>query len=156
MAQSKDEMNETSAKLAANLKAMDDFNQGVIKEFRTNQGKVGGMMEGMPVMLLTTRGAKTGRQLTRPLVFSRDGDRVVIVASYAGGPRNPPWYHNLVANPVATVEIGTDKFQARASATSGAERERLFERHAAAMPIFNDYKQKTTRQIPVLVLQRIG
>lgn len=138
------------------MSELNDFNQGVIKEFHENGGVVGGQMKGMPVMLLTTTGAKTGRTLTRPLVYTRDGDKVVIVASFAGGPHNPPWYHNLRANPVATVEIGTEKYQARATETQGAERERLFERHAAAMPIFTDYKKKTTRRIPVLVLERIN
>jgi deazaflavin-dependent oxidoreductase (nitroreductase family) len=137
------------------MSELDDFNQGVIKEFRANQGVVGGQMKGMPVMLLTTTGAKTGRSITKPLVYTRDGDRVVIVASFAGGPHNPPWYHNLLKNPVATVEIGTDRFQVKASPTSGEKRKRLFAQHAAMMPIFNDYEKKTSREIPVLVLERI-
>src|SRR5208283_3915114 len=132
------------------MSELDDFNQGVIKEFRANQGKVGGQMAGMPVLLLTMTGAKTGRTLTRPLVYTRDGDRIVIIASFAGAPHNPPWYHNLVANPVATVEVGADKFQVRASVTSGEERQRLFDRQAEQMAIFKDYQKKTTRQIPVL------
>ena len=137
------------------MSELDDFNQGVIKEFRANQGKVSGQMEGMPVMLLTSTGAKSGRSLVRPLVYTKDGDRIVIVASFAGAPHNPPWYHNLVANPVATVEIGAETFKARAKPTNGEERERLFNQHAARMPIFNDYKAKTSRPIPVLVLERI-
>jgi deazaflavin-dependent oxidoreductase (nitroreductase family) len=138
------------------MSELDDFNQGVIKEFRANQGKVGGQMAGMPVLLLTMTGAKTGRTLTRPLVYTRDGDRIVIIASFAGAPHNPPWYHNLVANPVATVEVGADKFQVRASVTSGEERQRLFDRQADQMAIFKDYQKKTTRQIPVLALTRIN
>ncbi len=138
------------------MSELDDFNQGVIKEFRANQGKVSGQMEGMPMILLTTTGAKTGRTLVRPLVYTRDGDRIVLVASFAGGPHNPPWYHNLIANPVATVEVGAEKFQVRAKPAAGEERERLFNQHAAKMPIFNDYRKKTTRQIPVLVLERIA
>jgi deazaflavin-dependent oxidoreductase (nitroreductase family) len=137
------------------MSELDNFNQAVIKEFRANQGKVGGQMEGMPVMLLTMTGAKTGRSLVRPLVYTRDGDRIVIVASFAGAPHNPPWYHNLIANPVATVEIGAETFKVRATPVTGAERERLFNQHAAKMPIFNEYRQKTARQIPVLVLERI-
>ena len=86
-------------RLIADPRAIDELNQSVIKEFRANQGKVGGPMEGMPVLLLTMTGAKTGRTLVRPLCYSRDGDRLVIIASYGGAPRNPPWYHNLVANP---------------------------------------------------------
>lgn len=138
------------------MSELDDFNQGVIKEFRANQGKVGGQMAGMPVLLLTMTGAKTGRTLTRPLVYTRNGDRIVIIASFAGAPHNPPWYHNLVANPVATVEVGAEKFQVRASVTSGEERQRLFDRQAEQMAIFRDYQKKTTRQIPVLVLTRIN
>jgi len=136
------------------MSQLDDFNQAVIKEFRANNGKVGGQMEGMPMILVTMTGAKSGRTIVKPLVYSKDGDRVVIVASFAGAPINPPWYHNLMKNPVATVEIGTEKFQVRAKATTGEERERLFNQHAAQMPIFNDYKKKTSRQIPVLVLER--
>jgi len=138
------------------MSELDDFNQGVIKEFRANQGKVGGQMAGMPVLLLTTTGAKTGRSLTRPLVYTRDGNRIVIIASFAGAPHNPPWYHNLVANPVATVELGADRFKVRAAVTSGEERQRLFDRQAEQMAIFRDYQKKTTRQIPVLVLTRIN
>jgi deazaflavin-dependent oxidoreductase (nitroreductase family) len=136
------------------MSELDDFNQGVIKAFRANQGKVGGQMAGMPVLLLTTTGAKTGRSLTRPLVYTRDGDRIVIIASFAGNPHNPPWYHNLVANPVATVEVGADKFQVRATVTSGEERRRLFDHQAEQMAIFKEYEKKTSRQIPVVVLTR--
>ena len=137
------------------MSQLDDFNQAVIKEFRANNGKVSGQMEGMPMILVTMTGAKSGRTIVKPLVYSKDGDRFVIVASFAGAPNNPPWYHNLVKNPVITVEIGAEKFQVRAKTTSGAERERLFNQHAALMPIFNDYKKKTTRQIPVFVLERV-
>jgi deazaflavin-dependent oxidoreductase (nitroreductase family) len=142
-------------RLITDPRAMDQLNQGVIKEFRANQGKVGGPMEGMPVLLLTMTGAKTGRTLTRPLCYSRDGERIVIIASYGGGPRNPPWYYNLLVNPVVTVEVGSEKFKARAAQASGVERQRLFEAQARLMPFFNDYQQKTKRQIPVLTLTKI-
>ncbi len=142
-------------RLVADPHAIDELNQAVIKEFRANQGKVGGAMEGMPILLLTMTGAKTGRSLIRPLCYSRDGDRLVVIASYGGAPRNPPWYHNLVANPVVTVEVGTEKFNARATQTSGAERQRLFDAQARLMPFFNDYQNKTKRQIPVLTLTRL-
>src|SRR5579863_1617724 len=89
-------------RLIANPDAIDELNQSVIKEFRANQGKVGGPLEGMPVLLLTMTGARTGRTLIRPVCYSRDGDRLVIIASYGGGPQNPPWFHNLVANPDVT------------------------------------------------------
>ncbi len=138
------------------MSELNDFNQKVISEFRASQGKVGGQLAGMPLLLLTTTGAKSSRSITKPLAFSRDGDRIIIIASFAGGPKNPPWYHNLLANPVATVELGSDRFQVRAVVTGGEERQRLFDNQARLMPIFNEYKQKTTREIPVIALQRIG
>jgi deazaflavin-dependent oxidoreductase (nitroreductase family) len=142
-------------RLISDPRAMDELNQAAIREFRANQGKVGGQMEGMPILLLTMTGAKTGRTLIRPLCYSRDGERLVIIASYGGAPRNPPWYYNLLAHPVVTVEVGTEKFKARAAQTVGAERQRLFDAQARLMPFFNDYQQKTKRQIPVLTLTRI-
>jgi deazaflavin-dependent oxidoreductase (nitroreductase family) len=142
-------------RLITDPRAIDEMNQAAIREFRANQGKVGGPMEGMPILLLTMTGAKTGRTLIRPLCYSRDGDRLVIIASFGGAPHNPPWYYNLLAHPVITVEVGTEKFKARASQTSGAERQRLFDAQACLMPFFNDYQQKTKRQIPVLTLTRI-
>jgi deazaflavin-dependent oxidoreductase (nitroreductase family) len=143
-------------RLIADPRAIDEFNQSIIKEFRANQGKVGGPFEGVPVLLLTMTGARTGRTLVRPLCYSRDGDRLVIIASYGGAPRNPPWYHNLVANPVVTVEDGTEKFKARATEVHGAERDRLFAEAAKLMPLFAEYQNKAKRQIPLLVLTRIA
>ena len=155
MPDSRDELQDTANRLLADPRAMDEFNQNVIREFRANQGRVGGAMERMPILLLTMIGAKTGRTLIRPLCYSRDGDRFVIIASYGGAPHNPPWYHNLVANPVVTVEVGTEKFKARAAQIAGRERQRLFDAQASLMPFFNDYQKKTKRQIPVLTLTRI-
>src|SRR5277367_1490238 len=126
-------------RLLADPRAIDELNQSVIKEFRANQGKVGGPMEGMPILLLTMTGAKTGKTLVRPLCYSRDGDLIVIIASYAGAPRNPPWYYNLVANPLVTVEIGAEKFKARTTQVYGSERDRLFDAQAKLMSIFADY-----------------
>jgi len=135
---------------------MKEINRQVIEEFRTNGGKVGGQFAGAPMVLLTTKGAKSGKTYVNPLVFSRDGDKYVIIASFAGGPKNPSWFHNLVAHPTPTVEIGGERFQAKATFPSGAERERLFNQQASQMPIFNEYRKKTTRQIPVVVLERVG
>ena len=131
------------------------FNQKVIEEFRANEGKVGKPFEGMPMVLLTMTGAKSGKAYTTPLVYSKDGNRFVIIASMAGAPNNPDWYHNIKAHPAVTLEIGTERFRAKAIITSGEERERLFNAQAAIMPIFNDYRKKTTRQIPVIALERI-
>jgi deazaflavin-dependent oxidoreductase (nitroreductase family) len=134
---------------------MNEFNQRVIQEFRTNAGKVGGQFANAPMVLMTHTGAKTGRTLTTPLVYSRDGDRFVVIASKAGAPNNPAWYHNLVAHPNVTLEVGTERFQARARVTTGEERERLFNNQAAKLPMFNEYRKKTTRQIPVIVFERV-
>jgi len=131
------------------------FNLKVIDEFRANGGKVGKPFEGMPMVLLTVTGAKSGKAYTTPLVYSKDGNRFVIIASMAGAPNNPDWYHNIKANPTVTLEIGTERFQAKATVTSGEERERLFNAQAAIMPVFNDYRKKTTRQIPVIALERV-
>ena len=106
---------------------MNDFNRRVIEEFRANEGKVGGMFQGAPVLLLTSTGARSGQARTTPVVFTRDGARYVIIASKGGAPTNPAWYHNLRANPDATIEVGTETIPVRASITEGPERDRLFE-----------------------------
>ena len=133
-----------------------EFNQRVINEFRANQGKVSGQMTGLPLLLLTTTGAKTGRALTKPLAYTKDGDRIFVIASFAGSPNNPAWFNNLVSNPTVTVELGSERFQARAVVTMGEERQRLFNTQADKIPIFHDYQKKTTRQIPVVVFERIS
>jgi deazaflavin-dependent oxidoreductase (nitroreductase family) len=132
-----------------------DFNQCVIREFRANHGKVSGQLANMPVLLLTMTGARSGRTMTKPLVYTTDGDRLVVIASFAGAPKHPAWYHNLVANPEATVEVGSERFRVKATVTSGEERQRLFDRQAAQIPIFVEYQKKTSRQLPVLVLTRL-
>jgi deazaflavin-dependent oxidoreductase (nitroreductase family) len=134
---------------------LNDFNQKVIAEFRANQGKVGGQMAGMPLLLLTTTGAKTGRALTKPLAYSKDGDRIFVIASFAGGPKNPAWFNNLVAHSTVTIEEGSERFQAKAVVTAGDERKRLFKLQADKISIFYDYEKKTDRQIPVVVFERI-
>ena len=133
---------------------MSDFNQQIITEFRANDGKVGGQFAGAPMMLLTTTGAKSGQPRTAPLVYSRDGDNLVIIASKGGAPTNPDWFHNLVANPDVTVEVGTDSYAAKAVVPEGAERDRLFDAQAAIMPGFREYQNNTERLIPVVVLER--
>jgi deazaflavin-dependent oxidoreductase (nitroreductase family) len=130
-----------------------DFNRKVIDEFRANEGKVGGPFEGADVLLLTSTGARSGERRTTPVVYQRDGDRMVIFASKAGAPNNPAWYHNLRANPTATVEIGSETLEVEALVTEGDERERLFRKQAERHPQFAEYEKKTTRQIPVVALQ---
>lgn len=130
-----------------------NFNQAIIDQFRANGGNVDGPN---PLLLLTTTGARSHQPHTTPVAYSTDGDHLVIVASKGGAPTNPDWYHNLRANPMVTVELGTERFQARASIATGAERERLFAQHVALMPGFATYQRNTTRQIPVVVLERTG
>jgi deazaflavin-dependent oxidoreductase (nitroreductase family) len=134
-----------------------EFNKGVIDEFRSNAGVCGGQFEGMPMVLVTMTGAKTGRQLCSPLVYSTDGDDLVIIASMGGAPEHPKWYYNLVANPTVTVEVGADKWEATAQIVQGDDRKRLYDSQAAQIPIFATYEKKAAeagREIPVFRLVR--
>lgn len=133
---------------------MNDFNKTIIEEFRANGGKVGGPFEGGNLLLLTTRGARSGATHTTPLAYLEDGDRLVVMASAGGAPRHPAWYHNVRANPTVTVEQGTTSFEAVASVPDRPERDKLWARAVEAMPGFADYEQKTDRTIPVVVLSR--
>ncbi len=138
----------------------DDFNAKVIAEFRANGGICGGFFEGKPMVLVTHTGARSGTRRTTPLVCSTadgtpTGD-LVIIASMGGAPQHPAWYHNLVAHPEVTVEYGTDTYTARAREVHGDERQRLYDQQAAIMPFFHEYQAKTTRVIPVFVLERVA
>lgn len=130
------------------------WNDNIIKEFRTNDGKVGGQFEGAPLLLLTTTGAKTGNKRTSPVMYLADGDLHIVFASKAGAPTNPDWYHNLVANPTVTVEVGPDTFEATATSVEGDERDKLYDQQASLYPGFREYEEKTDRVIPVVALQR--
>ncbi len=132
----------------------DAFNRDVIVEFRANRGKVGDRKH--PLILLTTTGAKSGLPRTTPLNYTTDGDRIIVIASKAAAPTHPDWYHNLVAHPEATVELGAEQFPVRARVAQGQERERLFNAQAALMPFFAEYQQNTARQIPVIIFERIS
>jgi deazaflavin-dependent oxidoreductase (nitroreductase family) len=134
---------------------LNSWNEQIIAEFRANEGKVGGDFEGKPVLLLHTMGAKSGKERLNPLVYSLDDDRFVIIASYAGEPRNPDWFHNILAQRDVTLEVGKETFRARATIAEGEERQRLFDQQAAQMSIFHEYQAKTTRQIPVIILERL-
>jgi deazaflavin-dependent oxidoreductase (nitroreductase family) len=142
--------------MAMSEDAINDFNRNLIDEFRANGGKVTGVFAQAPLLLLTTTGAKSGRSHTTPVVYTTDGDRLVIIASKGGAPTHPAWYHNLVANPTVKVEVPGDAFEARATVPGADERDRLFDAMAAQMPNFAEYQEKTTRQIPVVVLERTG
>ena len=100
---------------------MNDFNRGIIDEFHANDGKVGGPFAGAPILLLITTGAKSGQLRTHPVVYLPDGDRVLVFASKGGAPTNPDWYHNLVANPKATVEVGTERYDVKATVLEGED-----------------------------------
>jgi deazaflavin-dependent oxidoreductase (nitroreductase family) len=131
------------------------FNRGIVDEFRANHGVVGGPFAGAPMILVTHKGAKSGVERTSPLVYTRDGDDVVIIASMGGAPKHPAWFHNIKATPLVAVEIGDDAFTANAEIlTDGPERQRLYDQQAALMPNFAEYQEKTDRVIPVVVLRR--
>ena len=134
----------------------DEWNRKIVDEFRANAGVVGGMFEGVPILLLHHRGAKTGTERINPLAYRRDGDNYVIFASKGGAPTNPDWYHNLRANPDVEVEAGVSSFKATARVAEGDERERLFSAQKKEVPAFADYEQKTDRQIPVVVLEPVN
>ncbi|MEZ5235102.1 MAG: nitroreductase family deazaflavin-dependent oxidoreductase [Acidimicrobiales bacterium] len=132
------------------------INEAVIAEFRANGGQCGGAFAGNPMVLLTTTGARTGLARTSPVTYTTDGDRIVLIASKAGADHHPAWYHNLVANPRVTVEVGTERFEADARVAAEPERSRLFDARVAVMPRFGGYREQTDREIPVVVLERLG
>jgi deazaflavin-dependent oxidoreductase (nitroreductase family) len=135
---------------------MSDWNTKVIEEFRANAGKVGGQFKDATMVLITTTGARTGKLRTNPLVYLPDGKRVVIFASKAGAPTNPDWFYNLRANPLVTVEVGAEKYEARAIILEGEERDRLYAQQVKRFSAFGDYEAKTTRKIPVIALEATG
>jgi deazaflavin-dependent oxidoreductase (nitroreductase family) len=129
----------------------------LIADFRANGGQVSnGPFAGRPVLLLTTTGARSGQPRLSPVVYSRDGADYVIVASKGGAPTHPGWYYNLVADPSVMVEVGGETFEARARVTEGAERDRLYAQRAADSPNFAEYQRRTSRVIPVVMLERVG
>lgn len=134
----------------------DAFNAGVVEQFRASGGKgTERWGDGQPLLLLNTTGARSGQSRTTPLLYSTDGDRYVVIASKGGEPTNPDWYHNLLANPEATIEVGGETIPVRAEVATGAERRRLFDQQAAQMPFFADYERTAPREIPVVVLTRV-
>jgi deazaflavin-dependent oxidoreductase (nitroreductase family) len=136
---------------------MPDWNTKIIEEFRANEGRVGGPFEGRPVLLLHHRGAKTGTDRVNPVAYQSVGDDFAVFASKGGSPTNPDWYHNLVANPDVSVEVGTDAFPVHARVAEGDERDRIWTKQKTEWPGFADYEEKTKgiRDIPVIVLERV-
>jgi deazaflavin-dependent oxidoreductase (nitroreductase family) len=130
----------------------DERNKKIIDEFRANGGRVGGRFEGRTLLLLHNKGAKSGQERINPVAYVKDGERWVVIASKGGSPTHPDWYFNVVAYPLVTIEVGTETFQARAAVSKEPERTRLYDKMVAMMPAFDDYRHKTTREIPVIVL----
>ncbi|MFD4351819.1 nitroreductase family deazaflavin-dependent oxidoreductase [Nocardia sp. NPDC058518] len=134
---------------------MNAFNDQVIAEFRANEGRVGGMFEGNDAMvIITTTGAKSGRAITNPLVFLPDGDRIVLIASNGGADKHPAWYHNLVADPELTLEVGTETYRGKAELVADPERTALYDRMVERLPGFAEYRDNTSREIPVFAVYR--
>ena len=134
---------------------MQDFNRKIIEEFRANEGVVGGQFEGLTLLLLGTIGAKSGAARTNPLIYLREGDRLIVFASAGGAPKNPPWYYNLRANPKVTVEVGVETFGARAEVLDEPERTQIYDKMASKVQMFADYREKAGRAIPVIALTRL-
>ncbi len=132
------------------------FTRELSADIRTNGRPTSGPMEGRPLMILTTTGAKSGAEHQAIVNYLRDGDRYIVAATKSGSPTNPAWYHNLVAHPQATVEAHKDKFRAQATIATGTERDRLWDKVATEFPYFQDYPSMTDRVIPVITLDRIG
>jgi deazaflavin-dependent oxidoreductase (nitroreductase family) len=137
------------------MSEVNEWNKKVIAEFRANEGKVGGPFEGKTLLLLHTTGAKSQQERINPVACVKDGDRLAVIASKAGAPTHPDWYFNIVANPQVTVEVGTETFRAKATVAEEPERSRLYEKMVEVMPGFDEYRRKTTRVIPVIVLERV-
>jgi len=127
-----------------------DYNRQLIEEFRADRSKFG----GRPLLLLTTTGAKSGQRRTTPMMYVRDGDHLMVIASNVGAPTHPAWYHNLMAHPDVTVEVGNETFDATAIVTTGEERHRLWASIVESYPFFTEHQAKTTRQIRVILLER--
>ncbi|MFL5677559.1 MAG: nitroreductase family deazaflavin-dependent oxidoreductase, partial [Chloroflexota bacterium] len=134
---------------------MSDYNKTLIDDLRAHGGHAStGIWVGRDVLILTTIGAKSGKPRETPLAYTRDGDRIIVIASKGGAPTDPAWYHNLVANPRVTVEVNGERFDAIATVAEGPERRRLYDQQAAVHPTFRDYEARTDRVIPVVILQR--
>jgi deazaflavin-dependent oxidoreductase (nitroreductase family) len=132
-----------------------NWNKAIIDEFRANAGVVGGPFTGSTLLLLHTTGAKSGHERINPVAYFGDGEHLMIFASKAGAPTHPDWYHNIVANPLVTVEVGTEVFQVQAEIAAEPERTQLYNKMVEKMPGFGEYQKKTTRVIPVIILTRV-
>jgi deazaflavin-dependent oxidoreductase (nitroreductase family) len=133
---------------------LNERNRAIIEEFRANSGKVGGRFEGKTLLLLHTTGAKSQQERINPVAYTRDGDKIIVIASKGGAPTHPDWYYNILANPQISVEVGTEQFKTSAEVAKEPERTRLYRQMAEMLPNFNEYERNTTRIIPVIILTR--
>ena len=138
------------------MSELNERNQKIIDEFRANHGKVGGRFEGRTLLLLHTLGAKSEKERINPVAYVRDDDRFVVIASKGGAPTNPDWYYNIIQNPQVTIEVGSEKHQAQAVVAEEPERTRLYNKMVEVMPGFDEYRRRTTRVIPVILLTPIN
>ena len=134
--------------------ALKRYNEMLIAQFRANAGELAGQLAGLPMLLLTTVGAKSGLSRTTPMVYLHDGDRYVVAASKAGAPAHPAWYHNLMATPSASLEVGSESFPVSARTAEGAERNRLLATFNEQLPMLGEHQRRTDRPIPLVVLER--
>ena len=132
---------------------MSNWNTAIVEEFRTNEGKVGGHFEGRPLLILHTVGRKSGKERLNPLGYLEDGGRIFVFASKMGASSNPDWYHNVIANPDVTYEIGTETRTATAVELTGGERDAIYAKQAEVWPTFGEYQEMTDRRIPVVELR---
>ena len=131
-----------------------EYNRQLIEEFRANRSEGGGSFKGRPLLLLTTTGARSGLRRTTPMMYVPDGNRLIVIASNVGAPTHPDWYHNLLAHPEVTVEVGDETYDAIATPLTGEERDRLYAQWAQMYPQFGEYQKNTARKIPVIALER--
>jgi deazaflavin-dependent oxidoreductase (nitroreductase family) len=141
--------------MGARVTEANDWNSKIIEEFRANGGKVGGQFEGAPLLLLHTVGAKSGQERVNPMMYRTVGDAYAVFASKAGAPTNPDWYHNLVANPQVRAEIGTETVDLTARVAPDEERAEVWDAQKRDYTGFADYETKTTRTIPVVILELV-
>ena len=134
------------------MSIISEFNQAIVEEFRANGGDVGGRFTGRNLLLVHTIGRKNGQERINPVAYVRDEERFVIIASKGGADTHPDWYYNVIAHPDVTIEVGTESFQVHASEAQEPERTRLYDKMVEMMPAFDDYRRKTKREIPVIVL----
>ena len=147
-------MSTEDAARAEQVRAMNDWNATIIEEFRANDGRVGGNFDGAPVLLLHTTGAKSGVERVNPMMYLNENERIYVFASKAGADTHPDWFHNLVANPRVSVEVGTEHYDATAQPLAESERARIYAIQAERYPGFAEYEAKTQRVIPVVELVR--